>query len=103
MKLQATLFYLVVPLAAVGLMANSPEDEAAAARAAEKMQSEAGQADRNAMVCKKFPPPVGTRLRARQICKTQAEWDMLEKETYDTLDRIQRKPCVGNPASGACN
>ena len=93
MKLQGMMLYVVLPLTAMATMAASgPEEEAAAAAAAEKMQEEAGQADRNVMVCKKFPPPTGTRMRARQICKTKAEWDFLEDETYDAVDRVQRKP-----------
>ena len=83
------LLLFAAPCAALAV---GPEEEAAAAAAAEKMQREAGQADRNAMVCKKFPPPTGTRLRARQICKSQAEWDMIEDDTYDAVDRVQRKP-----------
>lgn len=102
--LQQLALYVVIPLTALATIAASgPEEEAAAAAAAERMQAEAGQSDRNAMVCKKFPPPTGTRLRARQICKTQAEWDLMEKDAQDTLDRVQRKPCAGNAASGACN
>lgn len=104
MTIQGLMLYLVLPVTAMATTAASgPEEEAAAAAAAERMQAQAGQADRNAMVCKKFPPPTGTRLRARQICKTQAEWDLMEKDTQDTLDRVQRKPCAGNAASGACN
>lgn len=96
-------FFVGVVGALTLLGATNPEEEAAAAAAAAKMRAEAGQDDRNAMVCKKFPPPTGTRLRARQVCKTKAEWDLMQKDTYDTLDRVQRKPCAGNPASGACN
>lgn len=73
------------------MAAGTPEEEAAAAAAAERTQKEAGQADRNAMVCKKFPPRTGSRAaRKRQVCKSKAEWDMMDKERYDTLDRVQR-------------
>lgn len=48
------------------------------------------------VVCKKFPPPTGTRLRPRQICKTQVEWDLIRHEEWDALDRVQsRKPYSG--------
>lgn len=48
------------------------------------------------VVCKKFPPPTGTRLRPRQICKTQVEWDLIRQEEWDALDRVQgRKPYSG--------
>ena len=84
---------LIACIAAAPLMmaAAGPDEEAAAAAAAEKMQEEAGSADRNVMVCKKFPPPTGTRAaRKRQICKTKAEWEQMDKDRYDTLDRVQR-------------
>lgn len=70
--------------------AAGPVEEAAAAEAAKKSQEEKGGP--NAYVCKKMPPPVGTRLRARQVCKTQAEWDMMEKDMQDGLRKMQRKP-----------
>lgn len=41
------------------------------------------------VICKKFPPPTGTRLRPRQICKTQVEWDLIRHEEQDALDRVQ--------------
>ena len=41
------------------------------------------------VVCKKFPPPVGTRLGERKICKTQADWDMIRQQEYEALDRVQ--------------
>lgn len=44
------------------------------------------------IVCKKFPPPVGTRLRERKICKTNAEWEMIKQDTFQVLDQVQRKP-----------
>ncbi|MBB3764574.1 hypothetical protein [Sphingomicrobium lutaoense] len=74
--------------------AAGPAEEAAAAEAAKKTQEEKGGP--NAYVCKKMPPPVGTRLRARQICKTQAEWDMMEEDTQDGLRKMQRKPFQGS-------
>ncbi|WP_265528552.1 hypothetical protein [Sphingomicrobium marinum] len=86
---------LIACIVAAPLMiaAAGPEEEAAAAAAAEKQQAEAGADDRNVMVCKKFDPPTGTRAaRKRQICKSKAEWEMMEKEAYDTVDRVQRKP-----------
>ncbi|NNC48407.1 MAG: hypothetical protein HKO13_08275 [Sphingomonas sp.] len=87
------LINLIACVVAAPLMiaAAGPDEEAAAAAAAEKMKEEAGKNDRNVMICKKFPPPTGTRAaRKRQVCKSKAEWDMLDKDRYDTLDRVQR-------------
>lgn len=44
------------------------------------------------VVCKKFPPPAGTRIGKRQICKTQAEWDYIHAQEQEALDRATRKP-----------
>lgn len=46
------------------------------------------------IVCRKFPPPTGTRIfsQQRKICKTNAEWQMMDREIFDSLDRVQRKP-----------
>lgn len=41
------------------------------------------------VVCKKFPPPVGTRIRARTICKTQVEWNLIRQEEQNALERVQ--------------
>lgn len=45
--------------------------------------------DNDKMICKKFPPPTGTRLRARKICATKQEW-ALQEQTRDTqMDNLQ--------------
>ena len=47
----------------------------------------------NKTVCKRFPPPVGTRLGERKICKSKAEWD---KERTDNMVLIgQRQAQMG--------
>ena len=101
MKLQGMMLYVVLPLTSIATMAAAgPEEEAAAAAAAEKMQTEAGQADSNAMVCKKFPPPTGTRLGARQICKTNAEWRMLERAQQNDIAKLQSMRSRDAPGRG---
>jgi hypothetical protein len=67
--------------------AAGPVEEAAAAEAALKSQEEKGGP--NAYVCKKLPPPVGTRLGARQICKTRANWELLETDMQDGLRKMR--------------
>lgn len=51
-----------------------------------------GPAMGSAIVCKKFPPPVGSRIGRRQICKTQAEWDFIQDQEQEAIDRVLRKP-----------
>lgn len=98
MKLMAMI--AVAALASAQVSAAGPEEEAAAAEAAERTQAEKGGP--NAYVCKKFPPPVGSRLGKRQICKTQAEWDSLEKDMHDGIRKMQRKPCDSGRGPGPC-
>ena len=83
------LIMVTASLGAAPLSATGPVEEAAAAEAAKRTQEEGGP---NAYVCKKFPPPAGTRLGKRQVCKTQAEWDQLEKDMHDGIRKMQRKP-----------
>jgi hypothetical protein len=40
-------------------------------------------------VCVKFPPPTGTRLGERKICKTQAQWDQEQFENKQAIQKIQ--------------
>lgn len=44
------------------------------------------------VVCKKFPPPAGTRIGKRQICKTQAEWDYIQAQEKEVIDQSLKKP-----------
>lgn len=50
------------------------------------------------VVCKKFPPPTGTRVRARTICKTQVEWNLIRHEEQDALERVQGRNAGKNGA-----
>lgn len=97
--MKLTVMFAVAALVTAPLSAAGPEEEAAAAEAAERTQEQGGP---NAYVCKKFPPPAGTRLGKRQICKTQAEWDQLEKDMHDGIRKMQRKPCDSGRGSGPC-
>ncbi len=40
-------------------------------------------------VCKKFPPPTGSRLGPRKVCRTQAQWDSEAREKDKEMDRMQ--------------
>ena len=46
----------------------------------------------NEVVCKKFDPPTGSRIGKRQICRTQAEWDYIQAQEQEAIDRALRKP-----------
>ncbi|MCJ8190925.1 hypothetical protein [Sphingomicrobium aestuariivivum] len=63
--------------------------EEAAAAAAEATADARGD---NAYVCRKFPPPTGTRLgRDRQICKTQQEWDQIDSDVRTSSQENARR------------
>lgn len=37
------------------------------------------------IVCRRAEAPTGSRIRPRNICKTQHEWDVLEREISQTM------------------
>ena len=44
----------------------------------------------NQVICE-VEQTTGTRLGARKVCKTRAEWEQLRAEHRDTLERVQRQ------------
>lgn len=88
-----SLFKKIVLAAGVApllIAAQAPTNEPPAGTKAE------GQAKGLDIVCKKFPPPVGTRLgKKRQICKSQAEWDYIHAQDQEALEHAMRKPHDG--------
>lgn len=47
------------------------------------------------VVCKKFDAPTGSRIGKRQICRTKAEWDYIQDQEQEAIDRALRKPFDG--------
>ena len=41
---------------------------------------------------------IGTRLDSRRVCRTRAEWDELEGEMRNVVDRVQRFQGCVDPA-----
>lgn len=41
------------------------------------------------IVCQRMPPPPGSRLGGRNICKTQADWDLYRREIRHEVQRMQ--------------
>lgn len=59
--------------------------------------AEVDKGDPNQTICKKLPPPPGTRLGKRQICKSRADWALEKSQIRAEMDRQQtRSP--GKPA-----
>ncbi len=60
--------------------------------------AEVDMGDPKTTVCKKFPPPIGSRIGARRICMTRAEWKTQREEILRTMDGIQNRHA--GPAGG---
>ena len=62
-------------------------------------QKSTGEEDSdNKVVCKKEPPPVGTRMGGRKVCRTVAEWRRIAAVARETTEEIQGSK-VPEPAS----
>lgn len=40
----------------------------------------------NRVICRRMPPPPGTRIGGRNICATEAQWERYDQETRNVLD-----------------
>ena len=47
--------------------------------------------DPSRIVCKSTPAPTGTRLGGGRTCRTQREWEEIQKRDQDELKLIQEK------------
>jgi hypothetical protein len=50
-------------------------------------------ADPNQKICQDITQ-VGSRLATKRICATRAEWAAMRKDDRETVDAIQRNPCI---------
>jgi hypothetical protein len=46
-------------------------------------------ADLDAIVCKEGSPPTGSRMGATRTCRTQRQWDEMERQSQENLQRTQ--------------
>ena len=67
-----------------------PSDNAAENTSAPKGDDE--------IVCKKEPPPIGSRMGGKKVCRTVAEWRRIQAAAKETTDEIQSRK-VPPPAS----
>jgi hypothetical protein len=54
-------------------------------------QAQSAQEAENKIVCKKLPPPTGSRIGPRKICKTVADWRRQAQNADDVTTEIQRR------------
>lgn len=65
-------------------------------------EEEAGETNPvNEIVCRRVPPPTGTRIGPRRICKTQHQWDLIEDESRNMIEDIGNRSRVGNEGGGS--
>lgn len=58
----------------------------------------ANKPDLDKIVCKSLPPPTGTRLGGRRVCKTERQWEQEQQRAQQSLSKtqIQRGTGGGN-------
>jgi hypothetical protein len=62
---------------------------AMAAAPAPANQTASSDVDLDRIVCKSGAPPTGSRLGATRSCKSVRDWNAQEKDSQDTLTRMQ--------------
>lgn len=87
MSILISTFIAIAPLSGFAIQA-APE--------AVVDEEKSAKADRNKRVCKKFPPKTGTRLGARKLCKTQAEWERERWERKADIDTARQRAMSGS-------
>jgi hypothetical protein len=45
--------------------------------------------DLDVIVCHSYPPPTGTRIGARRICKPEREWEQIQQNEASALTKMQ--------------
>lgn len=65
----------MLAVTASGTATQDPADSGAKSAQAEEEQ-----------VCKRLPPPVGSRVRGKRVCKTEAQWEA-ERQAAEELAR----------------
>jgi hypothetical protein len=80
----------VAPTAAPAMQAATVATQQPAAISATGTTATVASADdSNTIVCKRMDPTTGTRLGARQICKTNAQWAAMYREVHHDISTYQ--------------
>ena len=53
--------------------------------------SAAAPSDLDRVQCRKYPPPLGSRIGERHICHTKREWDEIERNSQDAVNGLIRQ------------
>jgi len=85
---------LVIAATALAVTVPASAQTATAGQPAEAQKAK----DPNRIICER-EDEIGTRLGARKICRTAAEWDAMRKANRDQLEDWQRQnTSTGKPA-----
>lgn len=52
------------------------------------------------IVCKRQPPPAGTRIMGKKVCKTNAAWRLEQEMAGDAARERQERSATGNTRQG---
>lgn len=61
----------------------------AASPAAYAQQEAAEENEATTIVCRRQAAPTGSRIGSRRICRSQAEWNALQRESRNSIERVQ--------------
>ncbi len=76
-----------------------PSGEATTTTTPEQPAPEAADSNDQKVVCRKEEAMTGSRLGARKICRTVAEWRRISETAKQTVEEIQTKDTRGPPGS----
>ena len=92
MRLPMTALMTGVAPLLLAAQAPVPQSESTPKTSVAAPKTDAQAAKGTEIVCKKLPPPVGSRIGSRQVCRTKAEWDFIQDQEQEAIDRALRKP-----------
>jgi hypothetical protein len=94
-------FLLVVAaLAAAPAFAEDAAAPATTAVPAAQGDGSATTSDLDKVVCKKMPPPIGSRIGAHTVCQTQQQWQAQMRDSQDFIRDQQQKGLSGGSPGG---
>lgn len=53
--------------------------------------------DPDQIVCRAGEPTTGTRIPGSRVCHTQREWDELQRQSQEALERMQSNGLMNSP------
>jgi len=63
---------------------------AARAEPAQSPPASSAAPDSDPVVCRTYPPPLGSRIGDRKICHKLSEWNRMQQDTQDRLRQVEK-------------